>query len=258
MSKNEMTIEERITHAMIEETASAEVLVLLEQLEAAIEQHGRAAAAAHDSAMNLTSDPDVAEKTWRSAELKRDRLKGALPRLEARYHALKEAEDLGVWRLKYFAVKNDAYAIAKQFNEQIPQLFGAIADLFQRMAEVDKSINALNSTAPPAAHERLLSTELTARNIQGFGGSKSVVATTVLPDLKDPNRAIWPPPQPNMAASMAQAFMPAFDKRFSARWHEAATEEDQRRRQIQADRVAQEEEETRKAYADYNQQRVAK
>ena len=41
MSKKKLTIEERITHAMIEETSSAEVLPLLEELELAIENYGR-------------------------------------------------------------------------------------------------------------------------------------------------------------------------------------------------------------------------
>ena len=237
---------------MTTETASAEVLTLLEQLEAAIEQHDRAAAAAHDSAMNLTSDPDEAARVWQSAELKRDRLKGALPRLEERYHALRDAEELGVWRLRYHAVKSDAYAVAKEFNEQIPQLFNTIVELYERMAEVDRSINAVNSTAPDSAHERLLSTELIARNIQGFGGSRSIVATTVLPDLKDPNRAMWPPPKANLAAEMAMAFASPPDKRFTSWWWEAAEEEDQRRRVIQAERVAQEEEQRAQAYTDYN------
>lgn len=120
------------------------------------------------------------------------------------------------------------------------------------MAEVDRSINEVNSTAPPAAHERLLSTELVARNIQGFGGSRSIVKTTVLPNVSDPNRLLWPPPQTNMAAAMATAFMPAYDKRFSARWHEAATEEDQRRRVIQEQRVKEEEEQKFAAQADYH------
>ena len=250
MSKLPPTIEEQITNAMITETSSAEVLTLLEKLEASIEQHDRAAAAAHDSAMKLTSDPDESEKVWRSAELKRDRLKGALPRLEARYGALKDAEELGAWRLRYFAVKSDCTALAKEFHERIPKLFGEIVDLFERMGEVDRSINQINSTAPDGAHERLLSTELTARNRQGLGGSKSIVATTQLPDLSDPNKLLWPPPKPNVAAAMS--FVPAFDKKYSPRWWEANEEIDQRRRQLQEQRIKQEEEEKVAAQQDYH------
>ena len=256
MSKKKLTIEERITHAMIEETSSAEVLPLLEELESAIENYGKVATQAHDEALKLTADPDKSERAWRSAELKRDRLKGALPRLEQRYHSLKDAEELGTWRLRYHAVKSDCTALAREFHEKMPELFGAIVDLFQRMLECDKSVNEVNSSAPPSAHERLLSTELVARNVLGLGGSVSILKTTQLPDLKDPNRAMWPPPQPNLAAEMAQAFMPAYDKRFSPRWHEAAAEEDQRRRTIQAERIAQEDEKRAQAYTDYNQQRA--
>ena len=113
-------------------------------------------------------------------------------------------------------------------------------------------ISRIYSTAPGTAHERLLSTELIARNILGFGGSQSVLKVTQLPDWTDPNKLLWPPPQPNIAAAMATAFASPPDKRFTSRWWEAAEEIDRGRRQIQAERVKQEEEERAQAYTDYN------
>ena len=135
-----------------------------------------------------------------------------MPRLEARYGALKDAETGRVALAIFRRQVRLSSALAKEFHERIPKLFGEIVDLFERMGEVDRSINQINSTAPDGAHERLLSTELTARNRQGLGGSKSIVATTQLPDLSDPNKLLWPPPKPNVAAAMS--FVPAFEKKF--------------------------------------------
>lgn len=256
MSKKE-TIETQITAALTDDNiGSGDVVSLISQVEAAIDSASRTAAAARDDTLDLDKDPEDAERTLRSSELKKERLTAALAKLQLRYSEIKDAEELAAWQTKYDAVEADRDAVAKEFHEKLPALFSAIVDLFTRMTLIDQQCSEVNATAPDSAHERLRSTELAARNI--FGGNRTVLKTTQLPDLNDPTttRLLWPPPQPNVAAAMAAAFAPAFDKRFSSKWWEAVSEDDARRRQIQAERVKQEEEQRAQAYVDYNQQRA--
>ena len=130
-----------------------------------------------------------------------------------------------------------------------PRLLQSEIDLFLRQLT---ALVLLHIMDYDGAHERLLSVELIARNCQGLGGSRSVVATTQLPDLSDPNKLQWPPPGPNMAAEMAMAFASPPDKRFTSKWWEANQEIDQGRRQLQEQRIKEEEEQKFAAQQDYH------
>ena len=171
--------------------------------------------------LDFDIDADKAISDVKTAELRRDRLRAALPKLEKRYYEAQDSEELAEWRRRYETAKGARDQLSREFYERIPQLFGAIADLLNRVQQCDQDCDAVNADAPSAAHERLLSVELHSRNLPGYCSGKSIMKTLILPDWTDPNKLLWPPKLASIAASLAMSMVPCFGKRFSSKWHEA-------------------------------------
>src|SRR5262249_26960162 len=72
--------------------------------------------------------------------------------------------------------------------------------------DANRQAGRVNGSAPDNVHRRVTRVDLAwAKNL-------------TLPDFDHPDRNLWPPAQPSLAAIYAATMVPAYDPRYSADW----------------------------------------
>jgi hypothetical protein len=191
------TLEQRLASAV---SGSDELSV--EQLQALIAEAESAAAAAaqtaieeRERALDLSSDPASAQQRVMAADLARDRLQAALPKLQPLLDRAWRREAGERWQRQHDAVAARLEDAAERFA-RYPELAAEIVELLTLAAEVDKDISAVNQSAPPG-RRHLKSVELTARQLQNFSISQpSITRDLKLPNWSHSEKTAWPRSEP--------------------------------------------------------------
>jgi hypothetical protein len=195
-----LSLEQRIAVALSDSIKSDAVAALAQEVEAAAQAAAEDASKAREQAL----DPGIVVDTAKvgaavvTAELTRDRLQAALPRLRARYTEVREQEDIAAWKADAdeLVARRDPLAIG--FYKLLPpELLKRIAEHLYTMRAFDREIDALNRRRPDNKSVRPLdyATPELSRNLK-------------LPDPDKPSQFLRPPPQPNLALQMIAAIRP--------------------------------------------------
>jgi hypothetical protein len=143
------TLEPKITAALNDQAAeSAALAALIQETEAALTEADKGVEEARIKALDLSTDPAKALAAQQAVELKRDRLRGALPKLREGYRGTVEAERQAAWLERAKELEIERNAIAKTFFELYPALVSQLVRLFERTIACDKAVNAHNYDLP--------------------------------------------------------------------------------------------------------------
>jgi hypothetical protein len=240
---NQHTLEQRITSAISNGSASSAALTeLIAEVAAAAEAAEQAAAAERERALDLTiSDIDTAHAALAAAELGRDRLQAVLPKLRQRLSEALASEAHARWFDAYLRTEKLRDQTAEKFARLCPELLAGLIGLMRETDAVDQECLRINSAAPGNEPRRLLAVELHARHLTAFSTSQpSISATVRLPDYQRSDHMAWPVLRPNdLAVAVAESMKPPHDLRFTNRWWEAAEADAAARRQIAERRAAE-------------------
>src|ERR1700733_3422922 len=104
---NMETLEKRIAAALTEDTPSSVLAALLDETEGAIEEANQIARRERKKGLDVVACTDVrsARDRFADAELRRDRLRAAFPRLQARHDKVAAEEHHVQWLAKYEAAR---------------------------------------------------------------------------------------------------------------------------------------------------------
>jgi hypothetical protein len=198
--KDKPTLEQRIVVALRDSIKSDAVAELIQEVEVAAQAADENAAEAREQALDPTITIDVTKVSVEvtAAELTRDRLKVALPKLRTRYTEVRRQEDIAAWKADAakLAVRRDE--LRTEFAVLLPvELIKRIAEHLNAMRAFDREIDALNRRRPDDQNVRPLhyATPELARELK-------------IPDMEKPGQFLWPPPQPNLALQMIAAMPP--------------------------------------------------
>lgn len=218
MKKEQQTIEQKIAAALSDDISSEEVLKTIEQAEFAIETGDRKAAQDAADALKPESDVDQLDQAQRSWELRKKRLINLVQQLEEKYDEVRNRELLIKKLARYEAVKAEYDELDAELERLYPQLAGPLFELLSRCAQTNEA----------------------CKQVGLLGFDDHLIRETKLFDLA--GHLLWPPPQPNMAASLAMAMVPAYDPRYGPNWHQARAEDDKRAIELSKERERQEQE----------------
>jgi hypothetical protein len=173
---------------------------LLAEAEAAVAAADADAAKAREQALDPAIVIDVAQVSAEvtAAELTRDRLQAALPRLRTRYTEVRRQEDVTKWKAEAEKLGARRDELRMEFARTLPvELIKQIAERLHAMREFDKEIDTLNRRRPDDRSVRPLAyaTPEFARELK-------------IPNMEKPGQFLWPPPQPNLALQMIAAIRP--------------------------------------------------
>jgi hypothetical protein len=137
MSKS-LTLDEPIAAALTStDITSSDLAALIEAVEVAAQVADEAATKAREQAL----DPGVVVDTAKvgaavaTAELTRDRLQTALPRLRVRYTEVRKQEDIAAWKAEAEELEARRVALAVEFYKLLPpELLKQIAERSTRHA----------------------------------------------------------------------------------------------------------------------------
>ena len=245
-----LALEQRIAAALTPtDITSTDLAPLIVEVEAAAQAAAENATKTRDEALDPATVIDAAKvgASVATAELTRDRLRAALPRLQERLEQAREREYAECWLNDYAAVKVRRDAAAEQLRERYPTIVAELVALMADIAATDKEIDRINTTAPHGDYPRLRSVELTARGLDHLlQPDISITQELRLPNFtRADNEPVlaYPPPVPNLALQ-ALSIMPPdnFDWR---NWHEEIDRRNGRLRAENARIIAQAEERLR-------------
>ena len=234
-----MTIEQQIANALNGAASSADKLAqLISETEAAMAAAELAAAAARIKALDLTADPEQVLAVQRKAELTRDRLQAALPRLQARQQQVADAEEYGKWSRQFDALKPKHAAAAEKLRAIYTQFQDQLVEALVEAKQVDQEIRRIANLKPhhlPQAngdHRALPTVEAAARGLPSVPADFSLMQLK-LPVFDAPNQLAWPPYEIPLAVQVARSMVPVSGdpRQFTDRWHEVAAEKAQAARQ---------------------------
>jgi hypothetical protein len=118
-------LEQKIASALNgADLTSTDITKLIAEVEAAAAAAGEAAVKVREDALNPSTIVDAAEVGgWiASAELTRDRLKVAVPKLQRQWHEVALAESIAAWQVDFDKIRDERDAVAAEWNERYPQL----------------------------------------------------------------------------------------------------------------------------------------
>jgi hypothetical protein len=181
------TFEQRIAAALTStDIRSSDLATLIAEVEAAAEAAAENATKTREEAL----DPGVVVDTAKvgaavaTAELTRDRLQAALPRLRARYTEVRKQEDIAAWKAEAEKLATRRDELRVEFMRILPaELIKQIAEHLTAMRKFDKEIDALNYRRPDDQSVRSLhyATPELARELR-------------IPNMEKPGTFLWPPP----------------------------------------------------------------
>jgi hypothetical protein len=146
------SLEQRIAAALTPaDITSTDLAALIVEVEAAAQAADENATRAREEAL----DPGVVVDTAKvgaavaTAELTRDRLRAALPRLRTRYTEVREQEDIAAWKLdaEKLAARRDTLATAF-YRLLPPELLKQVDERLHALRAFDREIDALNRRRP--------------------------------------------------------------------------------------------------------------
>jgi hypothetical protein len=235
MNRHEPPLEQRIVAALGNPNNGSEALVeLIHEVEQAAAVADQTAADERAKAVDLMQKPDprAAHERVVDAEIRRDRLRGAMPKLRDKLADAIASEARERWSADYRRVRQKLDEAVKMFGDY-RQHAEAIAQVFALAEQVDKEISRINGTAPDGEHRRLRSVELEARNLERFTrDNPSLVSTVELRDWENSGRKLWPV---TSSGSLAAAYAETTSAPYHPGQHWADPEVVARRRQ-EADR----------------------
>ena len=229
---NKSTIESRIASMLSAADAKSDAIAaLITEVEVAAQEADATATKTREKALDPATVIDAAKvgAAVATAELTRDRLRAALPRLQQRLNQAREREYTAAWREDFERVEAKRDALAAEYAETYPQVVERLVDLLHRVEACDREVSHVNQMAPSGARAHLCEVELTARGVERLLQPDIEIAKELrLPNFKRAaNQPLfaWPPPQPSLAASLRVPAGPGPD------WHAATEERDRRRRE---------------------------
>jgi hypothetical protein len=186
-------------------------------------------------------DPATAHTAIANAALVAQRMRAAMPRLQARLDEITAQEYAATWREDYAAVEAASDELATQMNGVYAAFVEQFTELMSRVAACDQQVAKINIGAPSGESRRLRVVELQGRKLDRF--TRAVPSIT--DDLKlppwQPGGQEWPVRVP-FSAAMAAAIAPRpFDRRFSPDWWQVKQEEEARVREQQVREAAERE-----------------
>jgi len=175
-----------------------------------------------------------------TAELTRDRMKAALPKLRDALQQASAREYEISWRRHYEATEGELDTLAAELAEVYPDCVERLVSILGRIPALNARVAHINHHAPRGVGDRLQYVEQAARGVDGFApsgwphGLFSLMSDLKLPRWKfdddgDRYQYAWPPPQPSLAAQMASAQMPRSIA--GPDWHSLIDERDRQRRE---------------------------
>jgi hypothetical protein len=196
----DLTIERRIVVALRDSIKSDAVAELIQEVGVAAQAADEKAAEARAQALDPTITIDVAKVSVEitAAELTRDRLKVALPKLRARYTEVRRQEDVTKWKAEAEKLSVRRDELRMEFAALLPvELIKRIPEHLNAMRAFDREIDTLNARRPDDQSVRPLhyATPELARELK-------------IPDMEKPGQFLWPPPEPNLALQYLASMPP--------------------------------------------------
>ena len=203
------TLEQRIAAALtLADITSSDLDKLIAEAEAAAQSADENATKAREEALDPATVIDAAKvgASVATAELTRDRLRAALPRLQEQLKQAREREYAECWLNDYAALKARRDTVAQQLRERYPQLVEELVTLMASIAATDQEVDRINVAAPYGDYPRLRGVELTARGLDRLlQPDISITQELRLPNFTrgvgEPLLA-YPPPQPTLAETI--------------------------------------------------------
>jgi hypothetical protein len=183
------SLEQRIAAALTPtDIASTDLAALIAEVEGAAQAADENATRAREEALDPAVVVDTAKvgAAVATAELTRDRLRAALPRLETRYRETVEAEALAAWRAEADELEPRGAALLDGFAEFYPEMAKRIANHLDEMRTFDKQVDDLNRRRPNGVPALSRSTPALAKDLR-------------IPSPYKTSELWWPPPAPNLA-----------------------------------------------------------
>jgi hypothetical protein len=239
-ASKDMSLEQRVAAALADPELGSEPLVqLIAEVETASREADAVAAKARADALDPTVAVDVAQASAKvtAAELTRDRMNAALPKLQELLKDSRAQEALRVWRADFERVKAERDRMVAELRERYPMLVDELVGLMHRIAAVDKEVNRINGSGPSYLHtvEREARGQLFQPDIPLTGPNG--LRLPVLYRNGGPIYA-WPPPQPSLVEQMGGIPVPMGGV-FGPDWHEKLGQRDAELR-VQLNQAAEE------------------
>jgi hypothetical protein len=182
--QQQSTLETRISAALGNGTAIDDDN-LLQDVEWAIEQSARIAEQERNLSLDPTTSPRDAETAAAAAasvaELKRDRYKAALPRIQQKIAAAERTTAIDRWDHDADEVEAWAQAAEKKLATTYSKCAGEIVAALREATDANAEADKLNSAAPDDVHRRVDKVNL------------NHLKDLVLPDVEHRGRNLWPP-----------------------------------------------------------------
>jgi hypothetical protein len=183
-------------------------------------------------------DPATARASMEDAALVAQRMRIALPRLQARLDEITAQEYAATWSDDYAAVEAVRDTLAAELKTYAA-IVATITDLLTRIEACDREAARINGSAPSGEPHRLRAVELEARNLANFTrGVPSITDELRLPHWETPRGLAWPPPMPVDPARFAPV---PFNRRYSPDWWQVKEEEARALRERQEREAAERE-----------------
>jgi hypothetical protein len=208
-----LTLDQRIAAALSDDTKSSDVEALAGEVETAVAQAEHEAVEARARALDPgVADPTEARAALTDAEFACDRLKAALPRLQARHREIDAAERYTSWRVSYDDVVACQAALADKLKALYPAFEAAIIPLLDSIQEVDNEAIRLSFRKPLTADYQHHADGCEPRTVEQMargGGGLSIMKDMRLPAWAGSPVAAWPPWRPLGVGVVASYAIPA-------------------------------------------------
>lgn len=147
------TLEKSIAAALSGDITSTDLAALIAETEAAITEADATAKAEQEKALDLLAspDPDKARAAMEDAAFIRERLRGALPRLQARLNEVHKDEEFTSWLPQREAAKARRDELAAKLGELYLPFVQSIVPLLHEIENADHEIWRVNQAAPDKA-----------------------------------------------------------------------------------------------------------
>jgi hypothetical protein len=192
------SLEQRIAAALRADASlsAADLDALIGEVEVAAAAAATTATEERERALDISTDPAAAHERVLVAELSRDRLKAALPRLQRQLGEAQNREYAQRWEADYRQTEALRDKAVQRFA-RYPALVHELIEIILEAQAVDAEVSRVNGSALPGEHRRLQGVELKARGLENFSISNpSVVDMVRLPDWEHSECMLWPPHRP--------------------------------------------------------------
>jgi hypothetical protein len=202
-----MDLDASIRAAFAGGLTAAAISATITAVTAAEAEFEAAAKTARERALDPTlSDADIsaARRAMEDAAFRRDRMSVAVTQLRERLVVVKADEEDARRLHLYEEAQTERDKLAKELREFYPSVAVRLAALLARIVANDEAIERINARALPRNRGRLLSAELTARDLDGWVLNSRPLASRLTENVRLPmfmqppggsTGQLWPPPQ---------------------------------------------------------------